>query len=93
LCNLPRGDGCARCAPRFEGVDDGVQQLERLARQVQVSVRLELLVGDWAIVHLQDGAVARVPIAPEQAQHLHRADLRQVVPEQKDLWLSALSEA
>jgi hypothetical protein len=84
LCNLP---------PRFEGVDNRGQQLEWLARQVQVSVRLELDVGGLAILYLQDGAVARVPVASEQAQHVQRADLGQVVPEEDDLWLSTLSQA
>jgi hypothetical protein len=37
--------------------------------------------------------MARPPIGTEHLQHVRGAQLRQVVPEQHDLWLSHLGEA
>jgi len=76
--------------PRFEGVDDRRQQLERVAGHVQQPVGVEFVVGQAAVLKLQDCAMARTPIAAECVQHVDGAQLGQVVPEQHDLGLGDL---
>jgi hypothetical protein len=89
---LTTGDRATAVAPRFESVHNGGQELNRVARQLQKSVGVELIVGEEAILNLHDGAMTRSPIVPEQVQHVRGANLGQVMPEQNDVWLGDLGE-